>query len=142
MKRIQQLSVFLENKSGRLNEILEILGTESINIIAASVADTSEFGILRMITSDTSKAVEVLKGAGLSANLSEVLALKCENSAASYAQELGKLSNEDIHIEYMYSFSNQDCSTLIVRTNNNAKAIEAAQKYGLATLTQCELNEI
>ncbi len=140
MNTIQQLSVFLENKSGRLNEILGILGEYDIDIIAASVADTSEYGILRMITSDTTKALDALKGANVSANISEVIAIGCQSKAGSFASELGKLSKESICIEYMYSFSCQCSSTLIIRTNNNAMAIEAAKKNGINILTKQDLS--
>lgn len=141
MKRIQQLSVFLENKSGRLNEILDILGQNNIDIIAASVADTTEFGILRMITSDTGKALQILKNASISANISEVIAINCDSTASSYANELSKLSKEAICIEYMYSFGHKGRSTLIIRTNNNEQAINAAEKHSINTLTQAELAE-
>ncbi|MFI3266896.1 MAG: acetolactate synthase [Rikenellaceae bacterium] len=142
MKRINQLSVFLENKSGRLNEILDIIGQHDIEIIAASVADTSEYGILRMITSNTKKALEVLKQAHVSANISEVIAIRCDNNASAFSNELKKLSNESICIEYMYSFSCGGQSTLILRTNNNALAIETASKYSVNTLTQDQLYQL
>lgn len=139
MKTIKQLSIFLENKWGRLNEILDILAQHDIEIIAASVADTSEYGILRMITTDTDIALERLKSANVSANISEVIAIGCDSKASSFASELGKLSKESICIEYMYSFSNNSSSTIIVRTNNNAQAIEVAEKNSIKILTQQEL---
>ena len=88
---IQQLSVFLENKSGRLNEILDILGKANIRIIAATVADTSEYGILRLITSDTAHAIKLLKEANVSANTSDVIALTCDSMAGTFAKELNIL---------------------------------------------------
>lgn len=140
MNTIKQLSIFLENKSGRLNQILGILGEHDIDIIAASVADTSEYGILRMITSDTDKALDALKSANVSANISEVIAIGCESKAKAFAAELGCLSEESICIEYMYTFSCQNQSTLIIRANNNALAIEAAKKHGINVLTQQDLS--
>ena len=85
---IKQLSVFLENKSGRLNEVLGILGQADIRIIAATVADTSEYGILRLITSDTAKAYEVLKANRVSAQQSDVVALTCNSTAAEFAEQM------------------------------------------------------
>lgn len=142
MKRINQLSIFLENKSGRLTEILDILGSQDIEIIAASVADTSEYGILRMITSNTKKALEVLKEANVSANISEVIAISCDTNASAFSTELKKLAEENICIEYMYSFSCGGKSTLILRTDNNALAIETASKHSVNTLTQEQLYKI
>ena len=91
---IQQLSVFLENKSGRLNEILDILGKANIRIIAATVADTSEYGILRLITSDTAHAIKLLKEANVSANTSDVIALTCDSMAGTFAKELKYFAKE------------------------------------------------
>lgn len=84
----------------------------------------------------------MLKGASISANISEVIAINCESTASSYANELAKLSKEAICIEYMYSFGCQGLSTLIIRTNDNEKAISAAEKYSINTLTQDELAKV
>lgn len=128
---IKQLSVFLENKSGRLNEILDILGKAEIRIIAATVADTSEYGILRLITSDTQTAYSLLKENHVSANLSDVIAISCDSLAGTFANQLKYFSQENISIEYMYCFSVKDKAFLILRTNNNEKACEIAKKYNL-----------
>ena len=85
---IHQLSVFLENKSGRLTEVLEALGEENIRITALSVADTSEFGILRMIVSDPAKAREVLKNRQFTVNITEVISIMAPNEAKYYAMVL------------------------------------------------------
>ena len=98
---IQQLSVFLENKSARLNEILDILGHADIRIIAATVADTSEYGILRLITSDTQTAYKLLKENKVSANLSEVIAISCDSLAGDFATKLKCFSEHGINIEYL-----------------------------------------
>ncbi len=142
METIKQLSVFLENKSGRLNEILSILGEHNVSIIAASVADTSEYGILRVITSDTEEAIKALKESKISANISEVIAIGCDSVASAYAQELAKLAHESICIEYMYSFSCKGKAILIIRTSNNEQALVAAAKHNICTYTQAELDEV
>lgn len=85
---IKQLSIFLENKSGRLTEILDILGKADIRIIAATVADTSEYGILRLITTNTTKALELLKTENIGANLSDVIALSCDSQANEFSKQL------------------------------------------------------
>ena len=88
MVTVQQLSIFLENKLGRLNEVMEIIGKSDIRIIAAMVADTSEYGILRLITSDTQKAFQVLKEHNISVNRCEVIALSTGASVGSFSQKL------------------------------------------------------
>jgi hypothetical protein len=96
---IHQLSVFLENKSGRLTDVLEALGNENIRITALSVADTSEFGILRMIVSDPDKARKVLKDRQFTVNLTDVISIMAPNEARHYAMALKILSDKDISIE-------------------------------------------
>ena len=88
---INQISIFLENKYGKLSEILELLAGANIRIIATTVADTSEYGILRIIVSDTQKAFSILKEHNVSANLTEVLAIVTNSSAGSFAHTLACL---------------------------------------------------
>ena len=83
---VNQISIFLENKYGKLSEILALLAEEKIRIIAATVADTSEYGILRIIVSDPQKAYKILKGNNVSANLTDVLAIVTNSCAGSFAQ--------------------------------------------------------
>lgn len=142
MNTIQQLSVFLENKSGRLNEILDILGNANIRIIAATIADTSEYGILRLITSDTPLAVDCLRKANVSANTSDVIALTCHSSAGAFASELKHFSQESISIEYMYCFSRQDNAFLIIRTNDQSAALKTIEKYNMQSVSESELIQL
>ena len=85
---VNQISIFLENKYGKLSEILALLAEEKIRIIAVTVADTSEYGILRIIVSDPQKAYKILKGNNVSANLTDVLAIVTNSCAGSFAQTL------------------------------------------------------
>lgn len=142
MNTIQQLSVFLENKSGRLNEVLDILGNANIRIIAATIADTSEYGILRLITSDTSKAMKCLKEANVSANISDMIALTCDSTAGAFAAELKYFAQESISIEYMYCFSKQTNAFLIIRTSNLPAALKTIEKYGLKNVSETELIQL
>jgi hypothetical protein len=139
---IKQLSVFLENKSGRLNEVLDILGQADIRIIAATVADTSEYGILRLITSDTASAYEVLKEHRVSAQQSDVVALTCNSKAGVFASQINSFAKEGLSIEYMYCFSIRDKAFLILRTSDNARVDEIAQYYGLSIITEQELLQL
>ena len=139
---LKQLSIFLENKSGRLTEVLETLGKEKINIIALSIADTSEYGILRLIVSDPEKAYRLLKDRGLSVNLTEVLSVKTATEAGSFAKLLRILSDENISIEYMYAFSVEGKAILVMRTEDKEKAIEAIHKHKIKLIRASDLYEL
>jgi hypothetical protein len=139
---VHQLSVFLENKSGRLTEVLEALGGENIRITALSVADTSEFGILRMIVSDPEKAKEVLKSRQFTVNLTEVISLMAPNEAKYYAMILKILSDLDISIEYTYAFSVGEKSVIILRSNNTDEAINALKAHEMELIRASDLYKL
>jgi len=137
-----QLSVFLENKSGRLTEVLEVLGEENIRITALSVADTAEFGILRLIVSDPEKAREFLKKKSFSVNLTEVISVIVPNEAKHYAKILRILSDLGISVEYTYAFSLGDKSIIILRCSNTEEAIKALKSHELELLRASDLYKI
>jgi hypothetical protein len=139
---IPQLSVFLENKSGRLTEVLEVLGRENIRITALSVADTSEFGILRLIVSDPDKAKKLLKEQVFTVNLSEVISVMAPNEAKYFAKILKILSDLDISVEYTYAFSKGSKSIIILRCSNNEEAIRALKQHEMELLNASELYKI
>jgi hypothetical protein len=139
---IHQLSVFLENKSGRITEVLEVLGGENIRITALSVADTKEFGILRMIVSDPDKAREILKKNNFTANLTEVISVMAPNEASHYAKVLKILSDLDISVEYTYAFSTGDKSIIILRVGNTDEAIKALKSHEMELLRASDLYKI
>ena len=136
---IQQISVFIENKYGKLSEILALLGNENIHIIAATVADTSEYGILRLIVTEPEKAYKALKDKNININLTDVLAIMCESSAGSYARTLNCFTQSGLSIEYMYCFSMKEKSVLILRTNNRETAREVIRRYNLDYLCKNDL---
>jgi hypothetical protein len=139
---VHQLSVFLENKSGRLTEVLDALGQENIRITALSVADTSEFGILRMIVSDPEKARNMLKEKFFTVNLTEVISIMAPNEARHYARVLRILSDIDISIEYTYAFSVGAKSIIILRCSNTEEAIKALKKHELDLMKASDLYRI
>ena len=139
---VHQLSVFLENKSGRLTEVLETLGSEGIRITALSVADTSEFGILRMIVSDPGKAKEVLKNRQFAVNLTEVISIMAPNEAKYYAMVLKVLSDLEISIEYTYAFSVGEKSVIILRCSNSEAAIKALKEHEMELIRASDLYKI
>ena len=111
----KQLSVFLENKSGRLTEVTDVLGNAGINLSAMSIADNSDFGILRCIVSDPDKAYQVLKASHFAVKMTDVIGFVCPNTSGSLAKVLKHLSENGVFIEYMYSFSNGDVAHVVIR---------------------------
>ncbi len=139
---IHQLSVFLENKSGRLTEVLEALGQENIKITALTVADTSEFGILRLIVPDPEKARDVLRKKQFTVNLTEVISVMAPDEAQHYAKVLRILSDLDISIEYTYAFSIGNKSIIILRCSNSTDAIRALKEHELELMKASDLYKI
>ena len=118
---IKQLSVFLENKTGRINEVTKILGKHGINMHAFSMAESTDFGILRLIVSEVDKAVEVLRGADFAVMLTDVVCISMPNVAGSLANILAQLAEENIFIEYMYAFAEGDKANVVIRPNDFVK---------------------
>ena len=111
----KQLSIFLENKSGRLTEVTDILGQNGINLSAMSIAGNSDFGILRCIVSDPDKAYAVLKENHFAVKITDVIGFQCPNTSGSLAIVLKRLSEKGVFIEYMYSFANGNFATVVIR---------------------------
>ena len=121
---IKQLSIFLENKTGRINEVTKILGKNGINMHAFSMAETTDFGILRLIVTEVEKAVEVLRNANFAVMLTDVVCISCPNVAGSLSEILERLAENDIFIEYMYAFAEGDNANVVIRPNNIQKCLE------------------
>ena len=115
---IKQLSVFLENKTGRINEVTKILGKHSINMHAFSMAETTDFGILRLIVSEVDKAVEILRAENFAVMLTDVVCISCPNVAGSLSEILEQLAANNILIEYMYAFAEGDKANVVIRPND------------------------
>jgi len=141
---VKQISVFLENKSGRLAEVTRILGSNNIDISALSIADTTEFGILRLIVNDPEKAEKVLKEHGLTVSSTNVIAIAVEDKPGGLAHILEILEKRKIDIEYLYAFvGKMDNEALVIlRVENlneaaaaliesNVKVLSAEEVYNL-----------
>lgn len=127
---IKQVSVFLENKSGRLSEVTRILGDAGINISAFTIADTSDFGILRLVVSDPDKACTVLKAGDFSVQTTDVLLANSSNKPGGLAELLELLNSKGAFIEYMYAFSmNDDQATIVIRPTNMQKCLAILEEY-------------
>ena len=127
---IKQLSVFLENKEGRLDEVLKTLGTNDVNIVALSLADTADYGMLRMIVSDPKKGKEVLKEAGITSMLTDVVALRVPHASGSLAKAMHELMSGGINVEYMYAFANGADASAILKSDNPEKVVAILKENG------------
>jgi len=140
---IKQLTVFLENKTGRLNEVSQLLGNAGINMSAMSLADTSEFGILRMMVSEPEKALSILKDAEFSARLTDVVCLNSPNEPGALARALDILSGEGVFIEYLYAYSMDNRSAnIVLKPDNIQKCIEVLQSHKLELVKASDMYKI
>jgi len=136
---IQQLSIFIENKSGTLLKVLQLLKEAQIQLIATTIADTVEYGIYRIICSEPVRAYETLRKAGISVTLSDVFALTLDNQPGRAADALQILTREGISIAYMYSFLLDGKGILIFRTDNSERTREVIILNNLNFVTDKEL---
>ena len=140
---IKQLTVFLENKTGRLNEVSQLLGNAGINMSAMSLADTSEFGILRMMVSEPEKALSILKDAEFSARLTDVVCLNSPNEPGALARALDILSGEGVFIEYLYAYSmDNQTANIVLKPDNIQKCIEVLQSHKLELVKASDMYKI
>jgi hypothetical protein len=140
---IKQLSIFLENKTGRLNEVTQLLGNAGINMSAFSVADTSEFGILRVIVTDPDKALVILKEADFSVRLTDVVCLHSPNVPGALARALNILSAKNVFIEYLYAYSmNDQSANIVLKPDNIEKCIEVLQSQQMELVNASDMYKI
>jgi hypothetical protein len=133
---VEQISIFIENKFGRLAEVTRILGDAGINIRTLSLADTSDFGILRLIVNDTEKAKSVLKERGFTVGKTEVVAVEIPDRPGGLADILLALDKDGINVEYMYAFVERrgENAVMIFRFDETNKAIETLTSRGFNIL--------
>jgi len=139
---VNQVSVFLENKPGTLKKLTEVLANHSINIRALSLADTSEFGIVRMLVNDVYEATNVLKEENFVASITPVLAYKISDATGSLDKLLQAFSDSSINVEYMYAFAGKNDAFMIFRVKDTKNAETTLKSHGLKSLTQEELAEV
>ncbi len=132
---IKQLSIFLENKEGRLTEVTEILANEDVNIAALCIAETSDYGILRLIVNCPDKAVKILKDKGFSVSLTDVLCILIPHEIGALANAVKKISDNNISIEYMYAFAMGDKTPVIIRVDEIDKANDTISKLGIQQIS-------
>lgn len=136
---VHQLSVFVENKSGTLLKILELLKEAGIQLIASTISDTVEYGIYRIICSEPKRAYDTLKSAGIAANISDVFAIKLDNQPGRAAEAIRNFTDARIGISYLYSFLLDGKGILVFRTDNTEKTREVILNDGLNFVEEKDL---
>jgi hypothetical protein len=136
---IKQLSIFLENKKGRFTEVAKILGDAGINMTAFTVAENSDFGILRLIVSDPEKAKQVLKEHLYAVSATDVICVQCPNKPGALATIMSLITQAGIFVEYMYAFSSGEKALVIIRPDNLEKAVEVFAENKVDLLAAGEL---
>lgn len=141
---IKQVSVFLENTKGTLREVTQLLGENEINLLALSVADTSGFGIIRLIvkSTDIDKALDVLRAGGNIARVNDVVCVRIPHKPLGLSEVLAVLEERDISVEYSYSFcrSTFDDAVIILRPSNKLLCVEALTNAGISLVTHREVD--
>ena len=136
---IYQLSIFIENRSGTLIKVLEVLKQSGIQIVASTIADTAEYGIYRLICSEPIRAFDELKKAGIAVAMSDVFAIELDNQPGRAADAIEIFSKAGISITYMYSFLFNGKGILIFRTDNSEQARESIMQNNLKFIAEEDL---
>ncbi len=136
--QVQQLSVFVENKSGRLAEIAEIIAGAGADIRALTVADTSDFGILRLIVDKPQIAAQALREADMTVSITSVIMMGLSDQPGAFAQAMRTLAENHVSVEYMYAFVSKDSgrASVIIRTDEVERGIEVLRAGGVTILSQ------
>ncbi|MCF0132531.1 MAG: ACT domain-containing protein [Blautia sp.] len=138
---IKQISVFLENKPGKLAEFTKCLSQAGINLRALSVAEASDFGIIRVLVDDIYNATTVLRDADYICSITEVLAVEVKDQPGALAEMISVLADSGVNVEYMYAVtsSKKASAYMIVRVSDNKAAVEVLEKAGIKTVAQDKL---
>ncbi|HCC51511.1 MAG TPA: amino acid-binding protein [Porphyromonadaceae bacterium] len=138
----KQLSIFLENKRGRFTEVAKLLGSEDINMTAFTVSENSDFGILRLIVSDTDKAIDVLRNKKYAVTEADVICLRCPNKPGALGRAMDIITNAGIFIEYMYAFSEGESAHVVIRPDNLEKCVKVLNDNKLELLAASDLYKL
>ncbi len=135
---VKQLSVFMENKPGRLYKLTNALGKEGLDFVTLSIADTKDYGIVRFIARDNDKAYEVLKNAGFAVEQTSLIGVEVPDVPNALAEVIGLLEKEDINIEYLYSFvlTNYNTAKILLKVEETDKAIKLFESKGIKLLSE------
>jgi hypothetical protein len=139
--KAEQISVFLENKTGRLAEVMGILSEANVNIRALALADTSDFGVLRLIVDDNVKAVKALKNRGFTVGRTDVVAVEVEDRPGGLHRLLDMLNKAEINVEYMYAFVQHsgENAVMIFRIDNIDEAVRVLEEHNVKVINGSEV---
>ncbi|MBF0595748.1 MAG: ACT domain-containing protein [Candidatus Omnitrophica bacterium] len=142
--KITQISIFLENHAGRLHEVTALLGREQINIRALTVAESRDFGVLRIVTDQPDRTLTVLKAGGFVASLTEIVAVEVSDTPGGLSGILGILSENKVNVEYMYGFveKHSEKALLVFRFDNTDKAIEVLTRSNINVVGKKEIETL
>ena len=142
--RVKQISVFIENRSGRLREVTNVLGTNGINIRALSLADTSDYGILRLIVDRPDDALDVLRKANFTLSETDVIAVEVKDKPGGLSDVLDILGEADINVEYMYAFVEKlsDNAVMIFRIEDIERAVEVLDKNNVRIISHEQVTQL
>ncbi|MDX9749355.1 MAG: amino acid-binding protein [Paludibacter sp.] len=136
---IKQLSVFLQNKTGRLTELTRTLSESGINMTAFSIADTADYGIVRFIVPQPEEALRILKEKGFSVNTTDVVCLIVPNEPGGLYRALQVLSDNEVPIEYMYAFASENGASVVIRSESNTQVIDVLQANKIQLMRASEI---
>ncbi len=139
---VKQLTVFIENRVGTLEEVTKVLSENSINIFSLSLADTSEYGLLRMIVASPEEAKKLLRDAGFSAKVTDVVAVRLENKVGTLAKLFDTISASNVSIEYMYAMATSKVGAIIIKVSDADTAIDVLKKNDFMVLDQESMYEL
>ncbi len=141
MANAKQISVFVDNKPAQLAGVMELIKESGVNVRALSLADTSDFGILRMIVQDTDKAVSVLKSASYAVTVTEILVISIPDAPGQLSRVLDILGSHNVNLEYLYAFTGvfDNTACFAIRVDDNASAVKVLTDNGIITLTENDL---
>ena len=144
MTNVRQISVFMDNKPGQLSGVMEIIKESGINVRALSLADTKDFGILRIIVHDTEKAVDALKDAGYAVTVNEIVAITIPDSPGQLSRVLEILGKDNVNLEYLYAFTGASdrAVSFVLRVNDNDAAAASLTKGGIIQLTENDIADM
>ena len=144
MANVRQISVFMDNKPGQLSGVMEIIKESGINVRPLSLADTKDFGILRIIVHDTEKAVDALKDAGYAVTVNEIVAITIPDSPGQLSRVLEILGKDNVNLEYLYAFTGASdrAVSFVLRVNDNDAAAASLTKGGIIQLTENDIADM
>ncbi|MCR4888297.1 MAG: amino acid-binding protein [Ruminococcus sp.] len=144
MANVRQISVFLDNKPNQLTGVMKLLKDKKINIRALSIADTKDFGILRMIVNDTDKAVDILRAASYAVADTEIVAISIPDTPGQLSRVLDILGADNVNIEYLYAFLGKSDKSVsfVIRVDDNDNAAAALERGGIIQLTENDISKM